>query len=618
MIKNHIASEGGGIALYGSEGGAILLEANKLQDNIATSLGGGIFVRASHNDATFVNNSIMGNIAWEGGGLYEKGSYADTTLTNNTLIDNESYSGGGLSLYLEGPVTKSTVYLFNNLYWHNQASGKQGEDFWISNNSAWQVTLFANNFNWASPAGFWVNSPVYVDAGNLNALNPRFVDPAHGDLRLLTSSPMIDAGYLLTPDLPAFDLDGKPRVMGNGTDVGAYESDGSDPNPILTLIHAGTGSGRVISEPQGLDCVSGSGDCTQAYAIDTVVRLQATPMDAGSEFTSWGGDADCTDGQVTMATSIDCTATFTAVRLLTVAFEGKGKGTVTSHDGLIQCGSDCQEDYAANTKVTLTATPTDSSTFGGWSGACAGSGDCGITMDQAKTVNALFNLKTYALKVDASGNGAGSVGGDGNYFYNTRVNPIASPADGSILLGWEPAKCGTPFALMADTSCTAMFSTNPPPKPVVVLSDSFESAHFTDRWIQDSQKDWSISTKRATSGTRSALVHGPARDAQLTSIEINPQGASDASIQFDWHIESRLNSGEYLAFDVSINGGTTWTEMARLSGSRGFSPTENRWHNAHFGLTGMVATDKLRLRFRGTLSAADGDANIDNVSVTVQ
>jgi hypothetical protein len=75
---------------------------------------------------------------------------------------------------------------------------------------------------------------------------------------------------------------------------------------LLTVTLAGTGSGTVTSSPPGIDCGS---DCSESYPLGTVVTLTATP-DAGSEFVAWGGDADCTDGVVTMDEPTACTATF--------------------------------------------------------------------------------------------------------------------------------------------------------------------------------------------------------------------------------------------------------------------------------------------------------------------
>jgi hypothetical protein len=59
--------------------------------------------------------------------------------------------------------------------------------------------------------------------------------------------------------------------------------------------------------------------------------------------------------------------------LLTVTKAGTGSGTVTSAPTGINCGSDCTENYASGTSVTLTAAPASGSTFAGWTGDCADS-----------------------------------------------------------------------------------------------------------------------------------------------------------------------------------------------------------------------------------------------------
>jgi len=86
------------------------------------------------------------------------------------------------------------------------------------------------------------------------------------------------------------------------------------------------------------------------------------------------------------------TATFAASGyLLSVSKIGSGSGTVTSSPSGISCGYDCSETYAAGTTVTLTATAASGSIFGGWAGACAGSGSCTVTMNAAQSVSAVFN-----------------------------------------------------------------------------------------------------------------------------------------------------------------------------------------------------------------------------------
>jgi hypothetical protein len=147
---------------------------------------------------------------------------------------------------------------------------------------------------------------------------------------------------------------------------------------------------------------------------------------------------------------------------------------------------------------------------------------------------------------------------------------------------------------------------------IEVFKDSFETApgdNWNGLWTEDSQDDWYISSQRAVSGTLSAEVDGSANNARLTSRAINLQGRTSATITFSWFIESSLDSGEYLSFEVSTNGGSTWTELARL---RGNVDQENIWHKRTFRLTGI---NNLRLRFKGKMSQSDEEANIDDVRV---
>ena len=67
---------------------------------------------------------------------------------------------------------------------------------------------------------------------------------------------------------------------------------------------------------------------------------------------------------------------------------------------------------------------------------------------------------TFVLTINKSGNGDGTVSGDGTYFYNTIVTPAATPSLGSKFTGWQPESCANPFPLIADTVCTANFALN--------------------------------------------------------------------------------------------------------------------------------------------------------------
>jgi hypothetical protein len=88
-------------------------------------------------------------------------------------------------------------------------------------------------------------------------------------------------------------------------------------------------------------------------------------------------------------------ATFTvsgSTQPLTVTLAGTGSGTVTSSPSGINCPGTCSANFNTGTVVTLTASPASGSTFGGWSGACTGTGTCSVTMNASKSVTASFNL----------------------------------------------------------------------------------------------------------------------------------------------------------------------------------------------------------------------------------
>jgi hypothetical protein len=77
---------------------------------------------------------------------------------------------------------------------------------------------------------------------------------------------------------------------------------------------------------------------------------------------------------------------------LTIAKQGAGSGWVSSSPVGISCGKTCQASFDAAAAVTLTAIPDPSSRFTGWSGDCSGTGACQVTLDQARSVTAVFAL----------------------------------------------------------------------------------------------------------------------------------------------------------------------------------------------------------------------------------
>jgi hypothetical protein len=87
---------------------------------------------------------------------------------------------------------------------------------------------------------------------------------------------------------------------------------------------------------------------------------------------------------------------------LTVAKAGSGSGTVSSTTPGIDCGATCTRSYLDYQSVTLTATPTSSSTFAGWTGACSGTGTCTLAMSEARAVTATFSRPSNVFTAKAS------------------------------------------------------------------------------------------------------------------------------------------------------------------------------------------------------------------------
>ncbi|QQR74527.1 MAG: alpha/beta hydrolase [Holophagales bacterium] len=163
--------------------------------------------------------------------------------------------------------------------------------------------------------------------------------------------------------------------------------------------HDGLSDSEEARRGTGIDDPDSDGDGLLDGVED---GLGTSPLDADSD-----GDGFTDPVEVQYASNpLDPTS---IPGILTVTTAGPGAGNVTSAPVGVDCGADCNETYRFGTEVTLTATPSASSTFTGWSGACTGVDPCQVTMDAARAVTATFALKTYALSVTLSGPGTGTV-----------------------------------------------------------------------------------------------------------------------------------------------------------------------------------------------------------------
>ena len=177
---------------------------------------------------------------------------------------------------------------------------------------------------------------------------------------------------------------------------------------------------------------------------------------------------------------------------LAVTVSGGGSGNVTSSPAGIDCSGDspasCTHAFTAGTVVTLTAEVYPGSVFGGWTGACTGTQlTCQVTLDQARSVGAQFDVVQYTLQVTVAGAGSGSVASPGGIDCgnftgagttcavtvptDTVITLTATAQNGSAFTGWTGACSGLANPCMVPVqmavSVTASFAVVQQSAPLV-------------------------------------------------------------------------------------------------------------------------------------------------------
>ena len=125
---------------------------------------------------------------------------------------------------------------------------------------------------------------------------------------------------------------GQSSAIGQSTSATYSSNAGFWPEGIaqvlykLAVTRAGTGTGAITVNPGTLAWVGPTG--TASYNDGTLVALSVTPG-PGSTFAGWSGDADCSDGMVTMSGNRTCMATFILNSYMILPSVSTGIGTVT-------------------------------------------------------------------------------------------------------------------------------------------------------------------------------------------------------------------------------------------------------------------------------------------------
>jgi hypothetical protein len=261
VIVSNTAGSGGGLSLNSS---SLKLIGNIISYNGEEAWGGGVLCSAS--DVEIHENLISFNSGWVGGGVAMHdcvGTLGANTITVNTATRD----GGGLDTYYDG-YYGSSITLTNNIIASNEAA-RFGSGLSIRGSLACllhntiarnagsggvYVTNFGSSYStvtitnailvshtvgisvaagniatlegtlWGK--GAWANGTDWdgvgtIITGTVNVWgDPAFVDPDAGDYHIGPVSAAIDNGV----DAGVLeDIDGDPRPMGSGYDIGADE-----------------------------------------------------------------------------------------------------------------------------------------------------------------------------------------------------------------------------------------------------------------------------------------------------------------------------------------------------------------------------------------------------------
>jgi hypothetical protein len=250
--------------------------------------------------------------------------------------------------------------------------------------------------------------------------------------------------------------------QGAGGGGGSSWTDGS--SVTYTTGYQG-GNGQVIINYTSTDinCGSACPGASASFKLGTAVTLTANP-DPSSIFAGWSGDADCSDGKVTMNSAVNCIATFNLIPLIV--------GTVNLNGYLVDvstCAQSALGALAASSFLNMTGP--------------AGSGWTGTNATPAAYPNQpIGNYTRNSVSITAPGYQRASHCGFTNGISASDPNTKSLAANGTITF-------------------SAYFEIAPPAAPTVLTAPSGNCSQITLQWTDNSNNESGFKIERSPDGT---------------------------------------------------------------------------------------------------------------------
>jgi hypothetical protein len=245
---NTSAGVGGGAAVFNN----LTLVGVRLTNNTSGDHGGGVYAGGT---VWITNTLLIKNTAQDGGGLYQTPA-GDAHIVNTLFARNQSTlnQSAAIAFAATGSFSLTHSTIVDNVFNPGSAisidNGNAGADIRdsIIGGHAVGINLVSGgafeDYNLYFNTSTNISGPVTLGGHSIPSGDPLFANPLGDDYHLRFTSPAINTGIDVGVN---FDIDGQPRPIGPGFDIGFDEAGSS----IQQLIDA-TPPGGTVNIPAGV------------------------------------------------------------------------------------------------------------------------------------------------------------------------------------------------------------------------------------------------------------------------------------------------------------------------------------------------------------------------------